>query len=144
MVKSPHFVDVLPRVLVEQWFPIGLAILPVRDLDAAATSRKQVHDRAIVVGENPATAPGGLWKTDKAEDQHLILAEQFYRTLEPLVAAEVPVLLMSFPRFARDVEYFDMTLGAELERRFNIDRARLRAAHEQECNPAFITAKKSL
>lgn len=51
---------------------------------------------------------------------------------------------MSFPRFARDVEYFDMTLGAELERRFNIDRARLRAAHEQECNPAFITAKKSL
>lgn len=141
VVKSPQIVDVLPQLLAESWFPIGLAIIPMRELGSAANSRRQVRERAIAAGENPDMAPGGLWKTDQAENQHWVLAEQFYRTLEPLVAAEVPVVTLSFPRFAKDVDYFDRVLGAELERRYGVDRDRLRAAHAQECNPTLITAE---
>jgi len=144
VVKSPQIVDVLPQLLAEEWFPIGLAIVPMRDLAAAAASRKQVRDRAIAAGEDPAMAPGGLWKTDQVENQHWVLAEQFYRTLEPLVAAEVPVLTLSFPRFAEDAAYFDRTMGVELERRYGVDRTRLRAAHAQECNPDLITGEQAI
>lgn len=143
VLKTPHFVDVLPDLLAEDWFPIGLAIVPMRNLDAAAKSRKIVRDRAITAGQNPDRAPGGLWKTDSAENQHLVLAEQFYRTLEPLVAAEIPVLPVSFPRFAKDIEYFDSTIGATLERESHVDRARLRAAHIQECKPNLISEQST-
>ncbi|MGI3183945.1 hypothetical protein [Nioella aestuarii] len=144
VVKAPLIVDVLPQLLKENWFEIGLAIIPIRDLAAAAASRKQVHRRAIEAGEDPAMVPGGLWKTDAPDNQHWVLAEQFYRTLEPLVAAEVPVVTMSFPRFAEDVDYFDRTLGPVLETRFGVDRERLRAAHAKECNPALITGEAAV
>lgn len=144
VVKSPQIVDVLPKLLAENWFPIGLAIVPMRDLSAAAASRAQVRDRAIAAGEDPALAPGGLWKTDAVENQHWVLAEQFYRTLEPLVAAEVPVVMLSFPRFASDAAYFDRMLGPVLEARYAVDRDRLRAAHAQECNPALITGEAAV
>lgn len=144
VVKSPQIVDVLPKILAENWFPIGLAILPMRDLAAAAASRVQVRERAIAAGEDPALAPGGLWKTDAVENQHWVLAEQFYRTLEPLVAAEVPVVTLSFPRFAKDAEYFDRVLGPALETHFGVDRDRLRAAHAQECNPTLITGEAAV
>ena len=141
VVKSPQIVDVLPTLLAENWFPIGLAIVPMRDLAAAAASRRQVRERAIAAGEDPAMAPGGLWKTDAPDNQHWVLAEQFYRTLEPLVAAEVPVVMLSFPRFAEDAAYFDRVLGPVLEARYGVDRDRLLAAHAQECNPALITGE---
>ena len=74
IIKSPMLDDKIPRILAGNWFPIGLAIIPIRNLREAAQSRVAVHERAVAEGLNPKTARGGLWKTDKIENQHWVLA----------------------------------------------------------------------
>ena len=138
VVKSPHLVEVLPRILEEKWFQIGLAIIPIRDLSGATASRCRVHQKALDLEICPQSVPGGLWKTANPADQRLILAENFYRTVEPLIAHEVPHLFLSFPKFAKDIEYFDRTLGSTLEKSFGLDRLRLRNAHMKQCNLNLI------
>jgi len=139
IIKSPSLVDKLPRILAGQWFPIGLAIIPVRNLQDAADSRKNVHDRAAQAGGKLSRAPGGLWKTHDADQQHWVLSEQFYKTVNLLVDYEVPMLFVSFPRFALDPEYFDKTVSAELSERFNWSRECLNRAYQEECRPDLVT-----
>lgn len=143
VVKTPHAVNVIPQLLADKWFEIGLAIIPMRDLWAAAESRRQVKDRAIEAGLPPARAPGGLWKTRDGMRQENVLAEQFYRTLEPLVTANVPLKLLAFPRFARDREYFLETLGGVLSQKFGVTEAALRDAHDKEVDQKLITIEAS-
>ncbi len=104
VIKSPHFVGSLPKILEEDWFKIAMAIVPVRELGAAAQSRITVHEDALGAGVDPKKTPGGLWKTEDPADQSWVLAEQFYRTVERLVAYDIPLNLVSFPRFALDID----------------------------------------
>lgn len=138
IVKNPHVVDVLEDGLSNGWFRVDHAILPVRNLFAAAQSRRAVRERAIRAGADPATAPGGLWKTDDPAQQENVLAVQFHRTVELLVAHEVPVTLIGFPRLARDADYFVSVLGGLLDARYGVTPDALRAAHEAEVRRDFI------
>ncbi len=141
IIKTPRLTKRLPVLLKEQWFPIGLAIVPVRDLYQAAQSRIDVNARAEEKGIDPDKAPGGLVGRNKDVDQHYLLAEQFYNTIQPLIEYEVPTLFVSFPKFAKDFEYFDRTVSASLERVFNWSRSQINDAYHLECNPNYVSVK---
>jgi len=141
VIKGPQIVDVLPKILSDNWFPVGLAIIPVRNLNDAAQSRKEVHKRALSKGfiKRGLGSPGGLWKTRNPNNQRQILSEQFYKTVQILVDSEVPTIFLSFPKFAVDADYFDRTISRELHDLFGSSRDDINAAYLVERNPDLIT-----
>lgn len=141
VIKSPHAVDVLPQMLEEKWIDIELAIIPVRNLYSAAQSRRDVSKRGRKAGYRFGGAPGGLWKTRSPRKQEQVLAQQFYNTVEPLIASEIPTIFLSFPRYVDDIEYFDRVLSNDLSLRFGVDRTDLLEAHRIECNPTFVSVR---
>lgn len=143
IIKSPIIVNKLPSILSKGWFPIELAIIPVRRLEDAAQSRINVHNRAMSSGINPKRAPGGLWKTNQAENQHWVLSEQLYRTIQPLVEFDIPIILVSFPRFANDYDYFDKKISLPLSERIGWCRETINQAYLSECKTDLITVKDS-
>lgn len=138
IVKRPQVVDELGDGIAAGWFKVDHAIIPLRELRAAAESRRAVRDRAIRTGIDPKQAPGGLWKTDDPENQVNVLAVQFYKIVEMLVSHDVPVTFISFPRFAEDAEYFVSVLGSFLSARYGLSPDALRAAHAAEARRDFI------
>ena len=115
--------------------------MPVRDLYEAAQSRVDVNARAQEKGIDPSKAPGGLVGAQTGVDQHFLLAEQFYNTIQPLIEYEIPTLFVSFPRFAKDFDYFDRTVSARLEQDFNWSRSKMNEAYSAECNPDYVSVK---
>lgn len=138
IIKTPLVVDVLDDALTTGWLRIAHAIIPVRELSQAAASRVSVRERAIEQGMDPRAAPGGLWKTEDPDQQEPALAIQFYKVVEILVAHDVPITFVSFPRFAKDPDYFAEVMGGFFRNRYSISRRALLNAHRVECKPALI------
>lgn len=97
IVKSPLLCESLPGIMERRTIVIDHAIIPMRALDDAAKSR-------IRVGGEGET-PGGLWGTDRAEDQKAVLAEKFHQLIHTLTAHDIPHTFLNFPQFARDADY---------------------------------------
>lgn len=105
VVKAPGQADHIKRLLHSEGFELEAAILPMRDLFAAAESRRNVHRLALEAGKNPTRQPGSLWKTTEPTQQEAQLALQFYECLQPIVASRAPVFMIDFPGFASDASY---------------------------------------
>jgi hypothetical protein len=138
IIKTPHIADNIGEALAEGWLPLDRVLIPVRELGAAAESRRAASRRAEALGRNGLAAPGGLWKTREPERQEQELAVQFHKLVEALVAHEVPMTLLAFPRFAREPGYFLRVAGPYLEERFGVGAARLLAAHSEETRLEYI------
>jgi hypothetical protein len=110
IVKSPWLCDYLDALLEQTDIVIDHAVIPVRDLFAAAESRRNVVQRSNT-DQRPSRIPGGLWHTDRAEEQEAILAVQFHKIIYTLVKREVPVTFLYFPRLVQDAEYLYEKLG---------------------------------
>jgi len=106
IVKSPWLCDYLDEVLLQGDIVIDHAIVPMRDLHAAAQSRRDVITRVDPSSYGgPDKVPGGLWHTTRAEEQERILTEQLYKLMYALAKYDVPLVLLYFPRLAKDPEY---------------------------------------
>jgi len=115
-VKDPWLCDSLGDILKTGEVVIDHAFVPVRDLYAAAESRRDVSRRTgpdvyVAFG---AVVPGGCWPTDRGEPQESVLARKFYQLLETLAAYDVPTTLLHFPRLATDPAYLYRKLGRYL------------------------------
>jgi hypothetical protein len=104
IVKSPWLCDYLDALMEQTDIVIDHAIIPVRDLFSAAESRRNVVQRSNT-DLSPSQIPGGLWHTDRAEEQEAILASQFYKLIYTLVKREIPMTFLYFPRLVHDPEY---------------------------------------
>ena len=102
IVKSPWLCDNIAEVLKAR--TINHAIIPMRELSAAAASRARVHKAYGFLGKF-FTVPGGLVHTFSSTKQEEILALQFTHLVEILVANDVPITFLSFPRFTGDAQY---------------------------------------
>jgi hypothetical protein len=138
IVKTPHIVDNIAEALSEGWLAVDRVVIPVRELGAAAESRRAATRRAEARGQDGLAAPGGLWKTSDPSGQEAVLAIQLHRLIEALAAHEVPVTFLAFPRFAWEPEHLVRGLGPYLAERFGVDEARLRRAHATETRLDFI------
>lgn len=105
VIKAPALADRLDELLALPDFEIEAAIVPVRDLYAAAESRRRVFNLAKRAGLDARKHPGSLWKTRKPKEQEGQLAEQFFHLVHSVVRADRPIYLLDFPRFARDPDY---------------------------------------
>jgi hypothetical protein len=102
VIKSPWLCDYLDEVLQEGNIIVDQAIVPMRDLYAAAQSRREVTRKALSAD---AEIPGGLWHTKNPDDQEAILVAQLYKLIFALAKHDVPLILLLFPRFIHDPQY---------------------------------------
>lgn len=102
VIKSPWLCDYLDEVLQGGEILVDHAFIPVRNLYEAAQSRRHA---ASAAASNPGSVPGGLWHTEKPEEQERVLTEQLYKLIYALARHDVPVSLLLFPRLVNDPEY---------------------------------------
>lgn len=115
IIKSPWLCDYLGEVLEQGEVVIDHAIIPMRDLFAAAESRRFVV-REAGGGVEPDQVWGGLWHTKDPSAQETILTLQLYNLIESLSRYDIPVTLLSFPRLATDADYLYKKLFFLLKR----------------------------
>jgi hypothetical protein len=115
-VKDPWLCDSLADILRDGNVVIDRAFVPVRDLYAAAESRRDVSRRTgpeVYAAFGPVV-PGGCWPSVLQEEQEIVLARKFYQLLETLAEYDVPTTLLHFPRLATDPAYLYRKLGRYL------------------------------
>ena len=108
VIKSPWLCDYLDDVLENGDIVVDQAIVPMRDLYAAAQSRREVTRKAQ---SGNSEVPGGLWHTKNPEDQETILVTQLYKLFFALAKHNVPLVLLLFPRLVKDPKYLYQKIG---------------------------------
>lgn len=132
LVKSPGLCNVLPPLLDSGKVIIDRAIVPVRDFDAAAASRKKVESTSV----NGEKMRGGLWLTRDPDQQVAVLREQFCSLMASLVKHDVPITLLAFPRLLQDEEYLFRKLRGVIPN----DYARFRRVFRQSVRKDWVSA----
>ncbi len=147
VVKFPLLHECLDHVLSEHGFGVDGVIVPVRALDEAAASRvaqelQAVHRAAPWMAQLDRTwevwaeTPGGVVYSLNPVDQARLLAVGFYTLVERLVRAEIPLVLLAFPRIVTDADYLFDRLRAVLPP--GIGREAARRAHAAVADPAQV------
>lgn len=126
--KSPWFCDYLDDLIRSGKVVIDHAIVPMRDLFAAAESRREIWRT------NGPDAPGGLWHTDDPALQDSILAIQFHKLLHVITEHQIPLTLLAFPRLVRDADYLYSKLGPLLP----VDRQAFHEAFHAVSKPELV------
>jgi hypothetical protein len=128
IVKNPALCETLPAALETGRFVIDHAYIPIRELGAAASSR-------VDVGGASGSVPGGLWGTSDPAAQRAVLAELFHTLIHTLVAHEIPITFIGFPRMVADPDYTRAKLAFLLA---GVSRDRFRAAFERLADPSLV------
>jgi hypothetical protein len=128
IVKNPELCSTLSAILARGDIVIDHAIVPLRELEAAALSR-------IRIGGANGEVPGGLVGTSDPERQKAILAERFHELVHTLVAHEIPHTFLLFPRFVQDADYAFEHLRPLLS---GIDPGQFRAAFARTADPSLV------
>lgn len=134
IIKSPWLCDYLDDLLEARRIIIDHAIIPVRDLYSAAESRRDVTrrtDKSLY----PGGIPGGLWHTDKPEQQETVLVNQLYKIIYTIAKRDIPVTLLYFPRLAHNPEYLYGKIEFALK---GISYERFLEAYRQVVQPEMV------
>jgi hypothetical protein len=117
IVKSPWFCHFVDKVLARPEIRIRHVFIPMRDLYAAAESRRRVTseflsklsaDRRAEV--EPNDIMGGLMHTKNPKEQESVLLWQLYKLLLSLSKTSIPVTLLHYPRITTDAHYLYVKL----------------------------------
>ncbi|WP_284947402.1 hypothetical protein [Acidisoma cladoniae] len=138
VIKSPWFVDKLLPTMEAGQLSLSTAIVPIRDLYAAAQSRRRVTDAAVQAGGDPAAHhPGGLWLTDDPSEQENKLATQYYQLMLLLSRFGIPTIGVEFPRLATDETYLFARLQS-LMTEHGVSEAEFSHAYRRTVQPDTI------
>ena len=134
VIKSAWSFELITALLAS---PIRLqaAIMPVRDLRDAAASRTilerqarhnfdRIEASAGVLWESWGLTPGGIVYSLSAVDQARLIATGFHHTIQQLLEAEIPIILLAFPRLIEDADYLFRRLQPVLPPEVTIEAAR--------------------
>lgn len=114
IVKSPWFCDVAGEVVKRTDIRLEHVFIPMRDLHAAAESRRFVTANAVSQMPffkrlknriKPPKLAGGLVHSRLKWKQEKILLMQLYKLVLALSEAQVPVTLMHYPKLVMDSAY---------------------------------------
>ena len=140
VAKFPWLFESIDAVLADPEVVIDGVIVPVRDLDDAAASRVvlELRNRHATspemrseprVWEHWAATPGGVIYSLNPLDEARLLAVGFHRLIQHLVAAEIPVHMLAFPRMIKDPDHLLRQLRGCIPK--NVSDERIREAHRQ-------------
>jgi hypothetical protein len=147
VVKSPWAFESIDLVLSRPDIVLDAVVVPVRDLVEAATSRAVLERQAVhqaapwMVEANGSwetwgTTAGGLLYSLNPLDEGRLLAVGFHHLLERLTTAEVPVVLLAFPKFAQDPKYLYRQLRPWLPS--SVTELMASEVHQKLADPAKI------
>lgn len=116
VIKSPWLHEEIDELLARSEMQVDCAIVPVRDLTEAAASRVAVERRAIHEDSPWVASQNTTWKTWgwssggavfslETIDQARLLAVGFHHVIERLTLADIPIILLSYPRIIHDWKY---------------------------------------
>jgi ElaB/YqjD/DUF883 family membrane-anchored ribosome-binding protein len=152
VVKTPWAYQFIAQLLADGSVALDAVILPVRPLHEAAASRvilelRDMHaaqpwlvDHDRTPRERGLTAGGCIMSLEPL-DQARLLAVAFHDLIEMLVRADVPVILLAFPRLAEDADYLFGRLAPLLP---GISPERAREVHARLADPAKIRVGREL
>lgn len=147
VIKSPWAGEFIDQLLAQDDFSLDVVIIPVRDMAEAAASRVILERRALYE-RNPWLArfsnpwetwgetPGGVVYSLDPLDQARILAVGFHRLVQQLVAVDVPVVFLAFPRLVVEWEYVFKKLRGFLPQSVTADAAK--AAHQTVARAEYV------
>jgi len=146
LVKSPHFCDHAADILHRDDVIIEHVFIPMRELHAAAESRRFVtrkHEEQMSFFKKlryklkKKSLAGGLAYTQSKEagTQENILLNQVYKLLLALSDVDVPVTLLHFPLMTKDGEYLYRKLRSVLN---DIDLESFMTAYRQVVRPDLV------
>ena len=116
IVKDPWFCDYAEKIIYRDDIFLEHIFIPIRDLNAAAESRRHVSNTTISnlplskrlkhkirIGE----FAGGLWhtKSTKPGKQEDILLRQIYKLMLTISDTKIPVTFMRYPKIVKDCSY---------------------------------------
>jgi SAM-dependent methyltransferase len=121
VLKYPWLYQCIDQILSCRTMKLDAVIIPVRDLGEAAISRTLVELQAMHRSlpwmaeldqswEVWGSTPGGVTYSLNPLDQGRLLAVGFHHLIERLVRADIPIVLLSFPRLVEDPHYLFRTL----------------------------------
>ena len=122
IVKSPGFCYYAEEVICRDEIIIEHVFVPVRDLSAAAESRRFVNKSNVEKMSwimrlkhriKPQNFLGGLWHTSSSKPgkQEEMLLMQLYKLLLAISDTALPVTFMRYPRIINDCAYLYAKLG---------------------------------
>jgi len=146
IVKNPLFCDYAEEVLSRKDIIVEHVFIPMRDLQAAAESRRYVNEtnfsklplfKKIKRIVKPKGFAGGLWDTssDEKMKQEVILLQKIYKLVLALSNTSVPVTLMRYPRIVKDSLYLFEKLNPILG---NVDYELFCSAFDKTIRPDIV------
>ena len=116
VVKYPWLHQCIDDILASKTMRLDAVVIPVRDLGEAAVSRTLVELQAMHRSlpwlvemdqswEVWGSTPGGLTYSLNPLDQGRLLAVGFHQLIQRLVQADIPIVLLAFPRLVEDPQY---------------------------------------
>ena len=153
VIKTPWLHQVIDHVLADATIAPDAVIIPVRDLAEAAASRSVTEWHAMHRSvpwmteldqswEQWGQVPGGAIYSLNPIDQGRLLAVGFHHLVQRLIAADIPIIFLAFPRLAEDSDYLFDRLRPVLPD--NIDRQAARDAHRRIADLAKVRVGSEL
>lgn len=148
IVKSPWFCDYAQEVVGRQDISIEHVFVPIRDMHAAAESRRHVSKTRISKlsvfkqlkhSIRPKIFAGGLWHTDsvKPGKQEEVLLRQIYQLMFVLSDTSIPVTFMRYPRIVKDSQYLYGKLEPVLK---NVSYDLFQLTFNKVANPSLVNS----
>lgn len=146
IVKNPWFCDYAEGVLRREDIQIDHVLVPMRNLEAAAESRRHVVRTAVrklPLADRvkhllkPKRFPGGLWHTSSNEpgSQEEVLLRQVYALMLAVSDTGVPVTFLRYPRLVEDADYLFDKLAPILR---DVNRERFEEAFARTVRPELV------
>jgi hypothetical protein len=147
VIKSPWTYQFIGDVLARPTLQFDAIVLPMRDLTEAAASRCIVELQAMHnilpwaselthTWEHFAHSPGGIVFSTSPVDQARLLAVGFHHLVNHAVKAEIPIVMLSFPRLVEDADYLCRKLAPVLP--CNLSPELSRAALAETADPRKV------
>jgi hypothetical protein len=147
VIKSPWAYQCIDNLLASDTVAFDAVVIPVRDLAEAAASRcvtqqRAVHENAPWMSgldkswEEWAHVPGGIVFSVNPIDQGRLLAVGFHHLVQRLVAAEIPIIFLDFPRLTKDGSYLFNKLRPVLPE--SVDHETACWAHQRVADPTKV------
>jgi hypothetical protein len=154
VVKSPWTYQFIQELLGSPALEIDAVVIPMRDLMEAAASRcimerQAMHSTLPWLRDRPQTwehfshTPGGIVFSTTPVDQARLLAVGFHHLLNQLITADIPVILLSFPRLIEDAGYLHRKFAETLPHWVSEDESRVAHAETADRDKVRVGAEIS-